>query len=305
MARPSATPITRQIYFYQMEDIQDLWHNASTMPRFDPALLANDVKALQGNKRYHYVNDEYDLCLIDDGNDAFKFGKARKTDMARVEVNGTVMPLTLGHGEKLFDCIHIVFFPNSVAGAEFNLVGPKMPALTDYLVSKLTSCTPVVFDRLVHTDVMQRIANLREIKLIDLRIDTAQSEILAPFGEGWLAANKWMNEQLGVGSVELSLRAGSTAHRPLKHQAIEAIREVFLAPNLRDAADKFRINAVPDGENVTITIDLLEDKLMASVDIPRYIYRNPDAYKEFMYKKIRAIYAALKKDIMQAARIRS
>lgn len=151
---------------------------------------------------------------------------------------------------------------------------------------------------------MQRLANLREIKLIDIRIDTAHSEVLAPFGDGWIAANKWMNEQLGVGSVELSLRADSTALRPLKRQALDTIKEMFSGPNFREAADKFQIKAVPDGSDMTISIDLLDDKLMASVEIPRDIYRNPDRYKEFMYNKIRTTYAPLKQDIMQAARIR-
>jgi hypothetical protein len=304
-ARPSLAPITRQIYFYQMEGIQDLWHNASTTPRFDPALLARDLKALQGNNRYFHVNDEYDLCLLCDGDDSFQFGKARRTDTARVEKNGTVKPLTLAQGEKLFDCIHIVFFPSGVVGAEFNLFGPKMPALTEYLVAKLTSCMAVAFDRLVHTDVMQRLDHLHEIKLIDLRIDTARSEILAPFGDGWIAANQWMNEQLGVGSIGISLRAAHTAHRPLKAKVIEAIREMVSGPNFREAADKFRIKAVPDGSSVSITIDLLEDKLMASVEIPRHIYRTPDLYRDFMYKKIRSTYAALSQDIMRAVRITS
>lgn len=296
-------PIVRQIYFYQMADIYDLWHNASTMPKFSPALLAADLMALPGDKQYLEVNDDYDLCLLADGNDSFQFGKARKTEMASVVANGRVKPLTLAHGEKLFDRIHIVFFPSGVVGAEFNLFGPKMPALTEYLISKLSSCTPVAFDRLVHGDVMERLSHVREVKVIEMRIDAARSEVMAPFGDGWIDTAKWMNQQLGVGSVEVALRAGTTARRPFSERAIAAVREMLSGPHLREATDKFKIKAVPDGSNMTISIDLLDDKLMEAVEIPRDICRNPDRYKEFMYNKIRTIYNALKRDIMQAARV--
>lgn len=301
-ASSSRQPIIRQIYFYQMMDVRDLWRNDS-VPRFSPSLLATDLERLKGESQFHYINDEYDLCLLSDGNNAFRFGKARKTDMARVVVDGKVKPLTLGAGEKLFDAIHIVFLPDGLVGAEFNLVGPKMPTLTDYLDSKLTSCAPVAFDRLMHGDVLERLSHVHEVRLIEMRIDTARSEVLAPFGDGWIDSNKWMHEQLGVGSVEITLRAGTTARRALPERAIAAVREMLLSPNLREAADKFRIKAVPDGSDMAITIDLLEDKLMASVEIPRDVYRQPDRYKEFMYGKIRQTYTALRQDILQAVRV--
>ena len=220
------------------------------------------------------------------------------------KVNGRVKPLTLAHGEKLFDCIHLVFFPGGLVGAEFNLIGPKMAALTDYLDNKLTSCTPVAFDRLVHGDVMERLSHLHEIKAIEMRIDAARSEVMmAPFGDGWIDTTKWMNTQLGVGSVELTLRAGATAHRSLRKSAIDAVREMFSDAKVRDAVDKFNIKAVADGSDMAIKIDLLDDKLMTSVEVPRHIYHNPDQYAEFLYAKIRSAYSALKQDIMQAARI--
>lgn len=115
-------PIIRQIYFYQVRDILELWQK----PKFSPTLLEADLKVLQGEARYFHANDEYDLCLLSEGNGAFQFGKARKTDMAKIVVNDRVKPLTLRHGEKLFDCIHLVFFPSGLVGAEFNLFGPKM-----------------------------------------------------------------------------------------------------------------------------------------------------------------------------------
>lgn len=295
-------PIVRQIHFYQMEDIHDLWHGSST-PRFSPALLACDLKTLAGDTRYYPVTDEFDLCLLSDGDDAFQFGKARKTDMARVEVNGRVKPLTLGLGEKLFDCIHLVFFPTGVVGAEFNHVAPKMSDLTEYLVSKLKSCTPVTFERLVHRDVMERLGHLREVKLIEMRIDATRSDILTPFGDGWIDTSQWMHQELGVGTVEFTLRAGNTAHRPLRDRALSAVREMLAGPDLTSAADKFRIHAVPDGSDMTITIDLLDDKLMTSVEVPRHVYRNPDRYREFIYTKIRDAYGTLRQEIMQAARI--
>lgn len=295
-------PIERQVYFYQIADIHDLWHN-STLPKFSPSLLAHDLAALAGDVLYHRMTDEYDLCLLSDGGSAFRFGRARHTDMSRVVVNGRVKPLTLGLGERLFDCIHLVFFPGGVVGAEFNLLGPKMTDLTSYLESKLTSCTPVAFERLVYRDVLERLGHLREIKLIEMRIDAAHSEVLAPFGEGWIDTTRWMNQELGVGSVELALRAGSTAHRPLGERALSAIRDMFTNEKLRDSTDKFRIHAVPDGSDMTITIDLLDDKLMTPVEIPRAVYQNPDRYKEFIYAKIRNAYSSLRQDIMQAARI--
>lgn len=297
--RTQSQPILRQIYFYRMSDILELWQK----PQFTPALLEQDLLALPDEARYYPVNDEYDLCLLSEGQGAFQFGKARKTDMARVVANGRVKQLRLPRGEKLFDCIHVLFFPSGLVGAEFNLFGPRMTSLTDYLVSKLTSCAPVTFDRLVYGDVLERLNRVHEVKAIELRVDTARTGILTPFGNGWIDSGNWMKEQYGVGSIELTLRAGLTAHRPLREHVKEAIRDMLSGSNLRDATDKFKIRAVMDGSDLTISIDLLEDKLMTTVEIPRDIYRNPDRYREYIYQKIRGAYSALREDIMQAARI--
>src|SRR5579859_309670 len=302
-AAPRPQPITRQIYFYQMSDISDLWHGES-MPNFNPSLLALDLANLNDSARYVSVNEEYELYLIYDSDDCFRFGKARTADMATVEADGLVRPLVLEHGKKLFDRIHMVFFPSGVVGAEFNLYGQKMPQLTDYLVSRLTSCKPVVFDRLVHEDVMKRLEHLSEVKLIEMRIDPERAEVLAPFGDGWIETSKWMHHKFGVGSLEISLRAGNTAHKPLLKEALDAVREMFSGPKIKEATDKFRINAVPDGQNITMSIDLLDDKLMNTVEIQRHVYRNPDRYKELMFDRIRRTYAALEQEIMQAAKVK-
>src|SRR5690349_10922601 len=102
-------PVVRQIYFYQMADILDLWRS-STLPRFSPDLLAADLATLQDDAFLLHTNDEYGVCLLSDGDGKFRFGKARVPEMARILDRRTVKPLRLNVGQKLFDCIHVVFF---------------------------------------------------------------------------------------------------------------------------------------------------------------------------------------------------
>lgn len=298
------SPKVRKVYFYRVADIHDLWHGVAT-PKFDHKLLAADMRALDGDSQYGLGNDEYQLCLIASADDAYQFGKVRTEDSSQVISNGRVKPLSLPRGERLFDYVHIVFFPSGIVGAEFSLVGPKMSALTDYLVSKLSSCTPVAFERLIHGDVMERLRRVREIKLINIRVATSRSEVLGPFGENahWTDVAKSLEANLNADSLEITLRAGIKTSKPLNERALSAIKSMFSGHSIREATDKFNITAVMEGSSDAIPIDLLEDTLVANVEIPWHIYRNTDRRREFMYDEIRKAYAGLKQDITQAARI--
>ena len=86
--------------------------------------------------------------------------------------------------------IFTLCFPKWTGRSRIQSVGPKMTALSEYLDKKLTSCAPVAFNRLVHADVMERLSHVREIKLIHMRVDATRSEVLAPFGEGWIDTAK-------------------------------------------------------------------------------------------------------------------
>lgn len=70
------------------------------------------------------------------GLDAFQFSKIRRGVLPRVELFGEMEDLELKPGAGLEDSIHIVFFPGSVIGAEYNQSGPRVSQLGAYFSEK-------------------------------------------------------------------------------------------------------------------------------------------------------------------------
>lgn len=122
-------------------------------------------------------------------------------------------------------------------------------------------------------------------------------------GESWIDASQAMRTNLNAETIEVTLRAGFKANRPLNERAVSAIQNMFSGHALRESIDKFNISAVMDGSTEAIPIDLLEDKLVANVEIPRHTFQNADRRREFMYERIKKEYTTLKPDIDHAARI--
>jgi hypothetical protein len=288
--------VKRRIYFYSIRSLDP----ERAVSELNPRDVAEDIRSLRDADRYLSC-DGFDLCVIPEAQEGrFRFG--RKRDSALLEKEGTLLPLMFEQGEGLFDCIHVAFLPDGIVAADVNLHGPRLPQLSDYLARKLPRCVPVAFDILLRSDVASALAKVKEIRLLQMRIDPSNAEIFAPLDAGFPRLARAWQKRMGAGSLEITLKYENFSRHPLSAAASDAVRAIVAGSDYRLASDKFRIRVSPDGQRTTM-LDLLEDKFSFQVSLPDWILRYPDTLAEKIYLSMERWHQLSRAELRQAARI--
>ena len=135
---PSNRKVERSIRFYEIDVGR---YDSGKLVPFEPAALLQKIESLPftrgpGPTRYEAgANDDVHCAIFEppESREALKFCRIRRSDLPELEYRGRLTDLELKDDEGLAEISHVVFFPNNIAGVEYNRHGPTVSDLAWYL----------------------------------------------------------------------------------------------------------------------------------------------------------------------------
>jgi|SRR5665213_219340 len=300
--------IARKIHFYRI----DAGVDGGGLPiQFDPLPSLAAISALPFNNADNgrYMSDEDGNAIgawptVSNARTALRFCQVRRNGLPQVERAGIVNDLNIAADAGLLEPIHIVFFPNNIAGADFNSYGPRMSRLGSYLRVKSGGVAPFLnFQPLLRQDIAQQLNNLDDIRLFDLRIAAAHIDIVQMADQSLGAAFE-ANARLLDGNTEdiqIVLRPGRDQRRRALRRLIDPIRNLLNNPVFRDGSERFQIKGRRSDTGKTDMIDLLHDQLIVTKEILRVGERSRAVQPESAYAAIENAFAELRQQLQDAA----
>lgn len=223
-----------------------------------------------------------------------RFCQIRRTSLPQLERAGAVSDLNIAVDAGLLEPVHIVFFPNNIAGAEFNFYGPRMSRLGYYLRGKSGNVVPLAtFHPLLRGDVSAQLDHLTELRLVNLRIKASYTDVIRgadrSLGEAFAANARVLGDD--VEELELILRPARGGRRGALNRLIEPIKRILRMPDLREITDRLQVRGRHDETNKIETIDLLRDQFILRKQVLRLSDRSRAVDEQSAYDAIRSAYA--------------
>lgn len=300
--------LERKIHFFRI----DAGVNGGGQPLlFDPRPPLATIDALP------FTNDRNGRYLTDDDGNAvgvwpevsaarvaLKFCQVRRNGLPQVEQAGIVNDLNIAADAGLLEPVHVVFFDDNIAGADFNFYGPRISRLGYYLRLKSGANGQILqFLPLLRHDIAAQLNRLDEIKLFDLRIRAAYAATVrqadVSLGEAFEA-----NARVLAGDAEdiqLVLRPGRNQRRGALQHLLQPMRNLIGRRDFRENAERFQVKGRLNDTGQTGTIDLLHDQLITTKQILRVGERSRAVQAESAYAAIEAAHAELRNELRLAA----
>lgn len=266
--------VERRIHFYRVDAGND--ENGSPV-QFDPTPALAYIQRLRptgglywneadGNGTFvlpHSVSAPQKLIVY----------RSRRSALPQVDHAAALQPLQLPDEGGLSEGVHVVFFPNNVAGADFNFYGPRMSRLAMYLRIKAADHAPLLtFEPLLRKGVEEQIRRMPGLSFFSFRVKKAYAEELRSMDASLGAA---LDATLNLGSadeIEIVLRPRPRSGDNLGDKVKDLTLRLLHLDSLRAAATAFKVKGYdPTTEQVEL-VDLLKDQLVAR---RRIIKQNP------------------------------
>lgn len=226
----------------------------------------------------------------------------RRSDLPLVEEAGNLTPLTLGAGASLCEQTHLVFYPNSVVGQEFNFFGPRATSLAQYLPTIVPNqCSWLSVRALMRDDIVQQLNKLHSVKLFELRVRPADAGIVAQadadLGSAFRAAGRVAHPP----TVGITLAPNPYVRGELLDTSfLGRMRALGRSRDLRATAAAFRVEGY-DSDGAPLVVDLLEDKLVSLQVMTKLDSRSRALDSQSAYRAIDGAYAQLRNELETAA----
>lgn len=306
------TPVERAIYFYRVDVGTD---EAGRPLHFDPTSLLARVARLPWNASVtgRYWNDASDgkvTCCWVDRNKAphrVRVGNIRRSALPELEEGGQLLPLNIPHGSGIAELIHVVFFKDNVAGADFNFYGPRISRLGSYLQCKAGQACPRVlqFQPLLKHDVERQLQQLQEIRLLTLAVRPSwlsrMTQANESLSDAFSAAHQLLDDPNGV--VTITLKTPRYSRGWLPDKVLTYAKDIVRTPGWRDGLERFRVKGYNPNAARIEELDLLNDKLIAKRTILRQDDRSRALDPDSAYAAIESAYEELKSEIALAAAV--
>lgn len=295
--------IERKIFFYTANVGRS---NNGTLLPFQPTSVLNhilDIPAAGPDRRLEIPDDKTLYCWVDDNGSPQKVRLAtiRKSDFPSVEASGMLSALQLGADEGLADEIHVVFFDRNIVGAIYNFHGPRISALAKYFSAKARHIYPNIrFDPLVDPETENRLNQLQDIRLLDLRLEPSTAEIIAsqskPLGDALTATRELFDAE---GQIEIVARRKPYAKGGLGQSLLDTVKRIYRNTPIRESAERFRIEGINNaGEREFI--DLLSDDLVVSRRVLKQDSRLRAIRRESAFEAITSAYEEVEHKLERA-----
>ncbi len=306
MIRPDV--ITRNIYFYVADIGID---EAGRLLLFDPspALRHIDSMPLGGpSRRLRLPEDKTSFCWIDSPAEPqrLRLANIRRSGLPSEELDGVLAPLRIRQGSGLADAIHVVFFGDNIVGADYNFYGPRMAGLQRYLAEKAPQwCRDLEFGILVDPDTAQRLNRYEELRVLDLKMRVGDKEILRNYSRGLAGAFDAANEFLDDDAqFEVVIRPKlNTRKRGIGRGLLQAVKGMFLNEDLREKAQRLRVQGINQQGESEDPINLLSDDLVVRKPMIKQDARSRVVDPESAYEAIIEAHAQVQHKLGRAARL--
>jgi hypothetical protein len=306
---PSTPPpptALRRIHFYRANAGLD----AAGRPKpFNPAQALRHIDTLPFTAagRYHEIEAGQAVCCwpgSGTGRERLILGTIRRSGLPQVEHSGRLLPLTIPATQGLAEAIHVVFFPHGIVGSEFNFYGPRISRLGHYLEHKANGLVPaVVFEPLLRRDVLEQLRQLRDLRVVRLRIR-------ASFADTVRAADRSLGDAFAAAAaagqpeeVELMLKMDGRSGRSLADRLVAPIRRLAGDDRLRMEASHFSVRGLAAETHRVEEIDILRDHFIASKQIVRVNARSRALDHSAAYEAIIEAHRELRDQLEEAATI--
>jgi hypothetical protein len=198
------------------------------------------------------------------------FAAIRRSDLPQVEQGGKLRALGVPTGAGLAERTHMVFFPDNIVGVEFNFYAPRISRLRYYLAEKAPTLAPrVTFDALLRNDAAERLADLKDIRMLDLRI---RPSLLATIKETNDSLGSAFGALISAGKaedVEIVLRTAPRSKSALSHPLLTACKRILRDKDFRNEASTFRVKGYSNELKRVEIVDLLSDALISKKAVVR------------------------------------
>jgi hypothetical protein len=298
--------VERKIFFYRADAGQD---QAGRPRPYDPVPVLQQIDALRWdpNGRYWDVGDgRAAVCWVDSLSlrPAIRFGITRRSGLPQVEDHGQLAGLPIPPTSGLAEVIHVVFFPQNIAAAEFNFYGPRMSRLAGYLAVKASHIGPrVAFEPLLRLDVRQQLGRLSDVRLLELKIH-------APYSDTVKAANKDLGAAFDAAAragnaeeVTIILSPKARSRRQLSSRLLRTVRRLAVKRDLREEALRFRVRGLDELTERVETVDILRDELISTKRIVRADDKSRALDATSAYEAIQEAYDELRDQLRSAASV--
>jgi len=196
----------------------------------------------------------------------------RRNALPQIEARGQFTDLAIPVGSGLAEQTHASLFANGVVGVEFNFYGPRLNRLGWYAMTKFADLypQPLTLQPLLRQDVRNRLARLRDIRVLDLSIRRGYAGVLAQANRDIFTGLEAMGDASAAEEIHVVLkparysRTGRLA-RPL----LQAVRQLSNRNDLRDNASTFRVQGTNEQLH-SEWIDVLSDQLIARKRIVKH-----------------------------------
>jgi hypothetical protein len=260
-----------------------------------------DLKAnsAESSKRYWHDSGQTHFSIIE-ATTRVRFAYSRRRALPQVEDDGKLTNLVLRPTAGLAEQIHIRFFADSVAGADFNHFGPRVTRFGQFITA--TTGSPVAFEPLLRANVLKELDQLDEVTLIELKVD-------ASFARGIRRHDRFLGDAIssagraaGGGVVQLKLSPARFSRGHLQRPGIlQWLSRIAADPDSTEHVHVFRV-AGRDGDN-ELDVNLLRDKLVYRAAIVTVDDRHRVLDTEAAYAAIGHAYNELKDEINAAASV--
>ena len=218
--------VERKIYFYRVD--LGLDHDGSPLP-FDPFPALDTIGqlpfAIGPTGRYEEEGDGNVICILPSDENyrpELRFCRVRRVGLPQLEREGNITDLDIRPDEGLLEPTHVAFFPNNVAGIEYNHFGPRASRLGGYINRKTLRTFPSIqLQPLLRRDIGRLLDGFTEIRLLEFRIRPSYIDTVRQADESLAAAFEANRRVLNdAASLQVVLRSSKQQRRSCSRQTI-------------------------------------------------------------------------------------
>lgn len=191
--------------------------------------------------------------------------RTRRTNLPRLNDDGAVTPIPLGHAQSLAEPSYFGFHPRNVVSLLYNNDGPRASRLPDYLNAKL-GCNVRLLP--IYREDLADVLDQMRMTAVELSIPAAQVAHLAG-GDSWAEVLENQARLLSDGYIGMKIsigRGGKAADRESRAGRIKDLVGLLRGRNDLAAFKKIKVTGNEGGDGETIVVDLLEQRFISKVE---------------------------------------
>ena len=233
-------------------------------------------------------------CFIDAPR-RLRFGRIRRSNLPALVDGPNISNIRVAPGGGIFECSHVVFFPNGILGADFNFYSPRIARLAGYMSAKAAAPQELEFLPIARRDPAEIFESFDIVKAFEMKLATS---LLPEIRQTGLIANMVANARdagIAIIDVKLSSERGRL-NESIPAVVIRNIKSFLSVENVREKVIKVAASGYLPNVTKLDTLDLLADEVVASKTFIRESARGKELDKDHAFQTIEAAYREVRPD---------